>query len=136
MIEVSEEANVENNIVINNDYRGIYISASWNCKITNNIVAFNKGHHGIDLAGMPRNEAKLINNQVLNNIIYNNQTSYDLNIIKDNGKDIKNNISDYNLIYRDKGQISLKCDSVYHSIEDWKTQTPYGKHSISKSLMP
>jgi parallel beta-helix repeat protein len=132
MIEVSEMASLQNNLIINNDYRGIYIASSWNCDIINNTVANTQQYYAIDLNGMPRESFSLANNYVANNILYNNNTSTDLEILKDNGTTIKNNISDYNLIYRSGGSIKMKYGSTtYSNIDDWKKNVPFNDHSIS-----
>lgn len=133
MVEVSEKAILQNNLIINNDYRGIYIASSWDCDIINNTVANTQQYYAIDLNGMPRESFSLANNYVANNILYNNNTSADLEILKDNGTTVKNNISDYNLIYRSGGSIKMKYGSTtYNTIDDWKKNVPFNDHSISR----
>ena len=132
MIEVSEYASLQNNLVINNDYRGIYIAGSWDCNVINNVVAYNQDQHAIDIAGMPSNGGKLINNYIANNIIYNNNTTDDIEIFEDNGIDIKNNLCDYNLFYRESGNIILRySNNIYNSIENLPSSYSFGEHNIS-----
>ena len=54
-----------------NDTNGIYISASDNCGVYNNLV--DENFRGIVIAGIPRKSYTLFNNMVENNIIINNK---------------------------------------------------------------
>lgn len=132
MIEVSEKASIQNNLVINNDYRGIYIAASWDCDVVNNVVAYTQLHHGIDLNGMPRQGARLTNNYVANNILYDNNTADDMEILDDNGTDVRNNVADYNIIYRSNGNIKMRYGSnIYTGLNEWKQNAPFIDNSFS-----
>jgi len=136
-LEMSEDVTVRNNILLRNEYRGIYLSASWDCNVLNNTVAYTKGHFAIDLAGMSRtgeSRAKLANNRIFGNIISNNDTDVDLEILPDNGTNITNNFSDNNIIHRDNGKIILESGSTYNNLADWKNATRFDHSSTSRKL--
>jgi parallel beta-helix repeat protein len=132
MLEVTERASCQNNLVINNDYRGIYVASSWDCDIINNTVAYTQLYHGIDLHGMPREGAKLVNNYVANNILYNNNTEDDIEVLNENGRDVMNNTCDHNVIFRQNGGIKLRYGMfTWRSLEKWKKNVPFTDNSIS-----
>lgn len=132
--EISKNGIIKNNISIKNGVNGIYISSSLNCRVLNNLVYGNT--YGIVLHG-PRDNHGLINNIVENNIITNNITAQIVipppngnNDIKDS---VKDNYSDFNLIYNSKGQVRLKIGSGAKStinISDWIKLTGNDSHSI------
>lgn len=99
-LEATSNALVHNNIVANNERRGIYLSAAWNTRVLNNTFVGNKGRATIELGGMPRSGAQLTNNQVANNLLSHNSTQYDLVIFKPNGTTISGNTSNYNDFFR------------------------------------
>lgn len=75
-IEISDNAQVINNVIKDHDVRGIYLSASNNALVANNTVAHNKGIWGsIEMNGLPRSKPDgtpytLRDNRIVNNIIY------------------------------------------------------------------
>ena len=136
---MSEDVTVKDNILLRNEYRGIYLSASWDCNILNNTVAFTKGFFAVDLAGIPRSgepRAKLANNRVSGNKISDNETAVDLEILPDNGNDIKNNYSDNNVIHRGNGPLIFKSGSTYNSLAGWSKATGFDRTSTSGKLSP
>jgi len=137
IIEMSENAYIQNNIIINNNDRAIYISGSWNCNILNNVIAFNYGYYTIDLAGVPRageSRAKLVNNRIEGNILANNKTTSELQVPLDNGNDIHQNHVDKNSIYRDNGRLSFKSDKTYYSLSEWQKATNFNLHPLTRKL--
>ncbi|NPA35427.1 MAG: right-handed parallel beta-helix repeat-containing protein [Chlorobi bacterium] len=139
MIEVSEMANLINNVIINNGLRAVYISASWDVNVLNNTICGNYGYCAIDVAGMPRKGQKLENVIVANNIISENTAQYDIHIVKENGDDIRNISCDYNLIFRKNGKVSLWHSTdgrggwkgpVYDKPDDWKKNTLFDHNSV------
>ncbi len=141
MLEVSEMADVVNNLIVNNGFRGIYISASWDINIINNTIVGTHGYCAVDVAGMPRGDkAHLTNIVIKNNIIYDNSSIYDIHLVKPNGIDIDEPVCDYNLIYRKNDTLNLWYSTdgrdgwqgeTIHTLKDWAAVTPFDKHSIS-----
>jgi parallel beta-helix repeat protein len=99
-LEATNNVLVHDNIVANNERRGIYLSAAWNVRVLNNTFVGNKGRATIELGGMPRSGAQLTNNQVVNNLLSHNTTQYELVLFKPNGTTIRGNTSNYNNFHR------------------------------------
>lgn len=129
-MEVSKNADIHNNVVVNNARRGIYISASDNMRVYNNTVDGTKGYAGVEINGMPRSGATLTQNSLFNNIISNGTSKYDLFMAKSNGTTILNNTSDYNNYYR-AGAVQLSTGTMYASLDTWKKATEQDKNSLS-----
>lgn len=140
MLEVSERILVANNLIVHNGLRGLYVSASWDVNVVNNTIAKNFGYCTVDIAGMPRGKVgKLINIVFENNILYDNHTRYDLHLLMENGRDIRDVVSDHNLYYRKSDSLFLWYSSdargnwqgpVYHSLIQWQEKTPFDRHSL------
>lgn len=129
--EVSNNGLIYNNVLVDNRRRGIYLSASNNTRVYNNTIVGTKNRAGIELGGMPRGSATLMNNAVYNNIISDGTSEYDLYIMPDNGSTITGNTSDYNDIYRASGSIDLWSGSSYYDLASWCSATGLDTHSIS-----
>lgn len=137
--EISKNGWIYNNLLVENERRGIYISASDDTKVFNNTIIRQVGRAGIEVDGMPRAGFTLKTNLVCNNIIYNNTATnptYDLFMRKNEGADVSGNASDYNVIYRSTGaiQFDLRGDSVNLVKTDlpaWRTLTGWDLHSIN-----
>lgn len=129
-LEVTKNADVHNNLLVNNERRGIYISASDNMRVYNNTINGTKGYAGVEINGMPRSGATLTNNTLFNNIISNGSSRYDLFVAKSNGTTILNNTSDYNDYYR-AGSVQLSNGSMYTTLDAWKKATEQDKNSLS-----
>lgn len=132
--EISDSGLIRNNISAKNGVNGIYISSSKNCRVFNNLVYGNS--YGIVLHG-PRDNHGLINNVIQNNIITNSANAEIVipppnnNIVI--GKSVKDNYSDFNLIYNNKGKAQMKIGSgakltVNHS--NWINATGNDRHSL------
>lgn len=132
-LEVSNSAQVYNNVIANNTRRGIYVSASDNNNVYNNTVYGVSGYAGIEVGGMPRSGATLTNNKVYNNLISNGSTKYDLIVATPNGTDIVNNTSDYNNFYRPAGGVQLFLGSLFTDLTAWKTATKQDAHSLNSN---
>jgi len=128
--EVSTNVLMHNNIVANNTRRGIYIAASSGVRVLNNTVVGTGGRAGVDIGGMPREGATLMNNQVLNNVIAHGTTTFDLLITPPNGTTIAANTSDYNLIWRADG-IRLWSGTQHGDLGAWRTKTGFDANSLS-----
>lgn len=129
-MEVTKNAAIYNNVLANNERRGIYISASDSMRVHNNTVDGTKGYAGVEVNGMPRGTATLTNNTLYNNIISNGTSKYDLFIAKNNGTTILNNKSDYNNYYR-AGAVQLSNGSMYSALDAWKKATLLDQNSLN-----
>ncbi|HZV62870.1 MAG TPA: right-handed parallel beta-helix repeat-containing protein [Methylophilaceae bacterium] len=129
-MEVTKNAVIYNNIVANNERRGIYVSASDNVRVLNNTINGTKGYAGVEINGMPRGTATLTNNSLFNNIISNGTSKYDLFVAKNNGTTILNNTTDYNNYYR-AGAVQLSNGSIYSTLEAWKKASLQDKNSLN-----
>ncbi|HEU4708339.1 MAG TPA: Ig-like domain-containing protein, partial [Methylophilaceae bacterium] len=129
-MEASKNGLIYNNVITNNERRGIYISASNSMKVYNNTVYGTKTHAGIEVNGMPRSGQTLTGNSVYNNIISNTSGKYDLYIASPNGSSISNNTSNYNVIYRSSGSPQLMWgSSLQTSLANWSKLTSQDKNS-------
>lgn len=139
MIEGSKSALIYNNLLIDNERRGIYLSASDDSKVFNNTIVRTKTRAAIEVDGMPRTGKTLKNNLIYNNIISNNSgtnATYDLFIRKNEGTDIVGNAVDDNCVYRSTGAIQLTLRSnatttTYTTLGTWRTASGYDLNSIS-----
>ena len=129
--EVSTNGLIYNNVIVNNERRGIYLSAADNTRVYNNTIVGTKTYAGIEVGGMPRSGATLTNNAVYNNVISNGTTNYDLVIAPANGSSIAGNSSDYNNIYRASGSIKMTSGTNYTDLAAWRKATKMDEHSIS-----
>jgi len=129
-MEVTKNAAIYNNVLANNERRGIYISASDNMRVHNNTVNGTKGYAGVEINGMPRGGATLTNNTLYNNIISNGTSKYDLFLAKSNGTTIQNNTTDYNNYYR-AGAVQLSNGSIYSTLDAWKKASLQDKNSLN-----
>jgi parallel beta-helix repeat protein len=139
MYEGSNNGLIYNNLIVDNERRGIYISASDNTKVFNNTIVRQKTRAAIEVDGMPRAGKTLKNNLIYNNIIYGNtatNATYDLFIRKNEGTDIVGNVTDNNCFYRSTGAIQLTLRSnaattTYTTLSAWRTASGYDLSSIS-----
>jgi parallel beta-helix repeat protein len=139
MMEGSKAGTIYNNVLVGNDRRGIYISASDDMKIYNNTIVGTKGFAAVDIAGMPRPGKTLTNIRLFNNIICDTQASDDIRIIKENGGDVRNLSCDYNCVWRSVGALSMWWGldgrggwqgTRYSSMAAWVAATPFSDHCI------
>ncbi|MBA3708279.1 MAG: right-handed parallel beta-helix repeat-containing protein, partial [Planctomycetes bacterium] len=107
MFEASANGVLVDNLIIGNDRRGIYVSASDNVSVWHNVVRGTKTQTAIDISGMPRAGKTLRHIEVMNNIVADSVCQDDLMIVKENGGDILDIRCDYNLFYRTSGTVSL-----------------------------
>lgn len=129
--EVSKNGRIYNNILANNQRRGIYLSGSDNTQVFNNTIVGTTGYSGIEVGGMPRTGATLTGNTIQNNIISHGTSKYDLFMAVANGSTISGNISDYNNYYRPGSTIQLNSGSVYYTLSSFATATKMEVHSKS-----
>jgi parallel beta-helix repeat protein len=129
--EVSKNGRIYNNIIANNQRRGIYLSASDNTQVYNNTVFGTAGYAGIEIGGMPRTGATLTGNIIQNNIISHGTSKYDLFMAVANGTTISGNTSDYNNYYRPGSAIQLSSGIMYYNINSFSTATNMDKHSMN-----
>jgi parallel beta-helix repeat protein len=129
--EVSKNGRIYNNIIANNQRRGIYISGSDNTQVYNNTVIGTGGYSAIEVGGMPRTGATLTGNIIQNNIISHGTSKYDLFIAPPNGTTITGNVSDYNNYFRPGSAIQLSLGSMYYNVNSFYTATNMDKHSMN-----
>lgn len=129
-MEVSRNALIYNNVITNNQRRGIYLSASNGMKVYNNTIYGTKTHAAIEVNGMPRSGQSLTNNSVHNNIISHSTSKYDIFIAKPNGGTIANNTSNFNLIYRASGSPQFAWGgNMYSTMLAWRNASGQDKNS-------
>ena len=129
--EVSKNGRIYNNILANNQRRGIYLSASDNTQVYNNTVVGTGGYSGIEVGGMPRTGATLTGNSIQNNIISHGTSKYDLFMAVANGTTISGNSSDYNNYFRPGSAIQLSLGNIYTNLTSFVTATKMDTHSIN-----
>jgi len=129
--EVSKNGRIYNNILANNQRRGIYLSASDNTQVYNNTIVGTGGYSAIEAGGMPRTGATLTGNIIQNNIISHGASKYDLFIAAPNGTTISNNVSDYNNYFRPGSAIQLSLGTMYYNVSSFSAATNMDKHSIN-----
>ena len=129
--EVSKNGRIYNNILANNQRRGIYISASDHTQVYNNTIVGTSGYSGIEVGGMPRTGATLTGNIVQNNIISHGTSKYDLFMAVANGTTISGNVSDYNNYYRPGAAVQLNSGTNYYTLASFSTATKMDVHSMS-----
>ncbi|HEU4709287.1 MAG TPA: right-handed parallel beta-helix repeat-containing protein, partial [Methylophilaceae bacterium] len=130
-MEVSKNASIYNNVLANNERRGIYISASDNMRVFNNTVNGTKGYAGVEVNGMPRSGATLTQNSVFNNIISNGTSKYDLFMASENGTTVLNNATNYNNFYRPASAIQLYRGTMYNTLASWQKATQQDLNSLN-----
>ncbi|NPA35424.1 MAG: T9SS type A sorting domain-containing protein [Chlorobi bacterium] len=136
LIEVSEQAYVYNNIIDRFQYRGIWASSAWNSYFVNNVIANGETgsySYGIDGGASYVDWAWEKNNVIANNILYNNNSSYQIRMQPDDGgTKYFNNICQNNLVYKESGTIRMVCGGdIYYSVSDWQDNTEFGNNSLS-----
>jgi len=136
LIEVSEQAYIYNNIIDTFEYRGIWVSSAWKSFFVNNVLANGKKgtFFSIDGGASYVDWAWVKEDVIANNILYNNQTDFEIRMMPDdNGKKFYDNICQNNLIYRNGDKFYFKYGSLTKtSLEKWQSSTPFGNNSISK----
>ncbi|NCC52409.1 MAG: hypothetical protein EOM20_14485 [Spartobacteria bacterium] len=107
-VEATRNAQVYNNLVENNANGGIFASASANTRIYNNTIIGTREdrstwYNGRDALRIFNGHAHLpnTNNWAYNNLIVNNQTDYDIQIDAPTNAYTSHNFSDYNCFFRD-----------------------------------
>jgi parallel beta-helix repeat protein len=129
--EVSKNGRIYNNILANNQRRGIYLAASDNTQVYNNTIVGTAGYSGIEVGGMPRTGATLTGNSIQNNIISHGTSKYDVFMAVPNGSTISGNFSDYNNYFRPGSAIQLSSGSVYYTLGTFSAATKMEAHSMS-----
>ncbi|MCF6223313.1 MAG: right-handed parallel beta-helix repeat-containing protein [Flavobacteriaceae bacterium] len=153
-IEITGNAKVYNNIIINAYHRGVYLSTAWNAKVANNLIykTKNRGQIGLSYKRRTRDWPDdgqgaityyLQNNEIYNNILFNKEGSIDIEVIGNNNDLIYdpswNNVFNNNLIYNDNDSYLYKhlgypVDSEnngdYYNLTDWFNATSNDQISI------
>lgn len=134
-IEVSDDAEVYNNVIMGDNNEDIDISASNNDQIYNNDLINNVSWSDFSLDGVPRTGQTLENNSFNNNLLLRQDGTTDEVIFADNDTDTANNQSDYNLFYKDNEFCVVtggSCTSTgYTTLAGWQNATGLDTHSIN-----
>lgn len=131
--EVSKNGLIYNNVIANNQRRGIYISGSDNTRVYNNTIFGTGVYAGIELGGMPRAGATLTGNKIFNNIISHGSSRYDLAIATPNGLSIANNTSDYNNYFRETGAVQLYLGKMFGAVDSFFNSTELEQNSANQN---
>lgn len=135
MIEASRNALVANNLLIENDRRGIYVSASDDVMIAHNTVCGTRTQAAIDISGMPRAGKTLTDVTVRDNVVAGNPATHDLFLVRENGTDVARLTCDHNLFVRTDGSVALWsgadgrggwAGTTYRSVAAWTAATALG----------
>ncbi len=133
-MEGSKNGVIHSNVLVDNEIRGIYISACDDMKVYNNTVVGTRNYAGIDVGGMPRGTKTLKNVYVYNNIMSNNTATDDIRLLKANGTDIANIQCDNNVFWRSNGSFSCWWGADSRggwtgtratSLTAWRNATPF-----------
>jgi parallel beta-helix repeat protein len=130
--EISKSAVIKNNVTAGNSLHGIYISASDNCLVLNNLAYGNM--RGIVVHGVPRSyggKSYSSNNNVVENNIMADNSNADLVMAKPSAN-ASGNVSDYNLFYQSTGPLNLRLDyaGAMTSLAQWQRATGQDQHSV------
>jgi len=133
LIEVSEQAFVYNNVIDTFEYRGVWVSGSYWTTVTNNLLAHGTGYYTVDAGAIYVSSppAYLKENRIVNNIFYQNETDFELRMLKENGTSVFGNVCRNNVYFRQDGSIRIRYGSLtITSLDNWRNTTPYGEMSI------
>lgn len=145
-IEMSNHAEIYGNIIVSNATEGINLSGAANCKVYNNFITETCANPG-GLRGLyaikvhnPQPGFDVMSNRVINNILFNNKSDYDIGFILSNGTTVVDNECNNNCIYRSVGggsvfptsTVSLACfgKTYYPSIDEWRNASGWDLDSI------
>jgi parallel beta-helix repeat protein len=131
--EVSNNGLIYNNVIANNQRRGIYISASDKTRVYNNTIFGTGVYAGIELGGMPRTAATLTGNEIHNNIISHGTSRYDLAIAVPNGTSIAGNTSNHNNYFRESGAVQLYMGAMFNSVDSFSKSTGLENNGVSQN---
>lgn len=144
--EVSNNGLIYNNVVAGNSVRGIYIAASSDTLVAHNLVTGTTGSRaGIEVFGVDLNSSDtrrhyLKNIRVLNNILYDNPSTWDLFMTLNDGTYASGNSSDHNLIYSAGRSPQLRSFDLlantgvpYASVAEWQAETGWDGQSVFES---
>jgi parallel beta-helix repeat protein len=113
-LEASSDFLIANNVIVNNDGGGVRLNAVENATIVYNTLVGNGGNATIELNGGTRGTLGMRNNQLRNNLLSDNYSTFDLGVPPDSSSGtIANNTSDRNLIYRRGGPLQLTRGGTY-----------------------
>ncbi len=113
---------IYNNVLVNNNRRGIYVSGSSDVQIYNNTIIAQRGISGIEV--LARSGVPSTNTVVQNNIIANGTSGRDLYMSTGTG-----NSSNYNVFYRATGFILNYNGGTYTSLTNWRSATGFDMNS-------
>ncbi|NCC52240.1 MAG: hypothetical protein EOM20_13625 [Spartobacteria bacterium] len=138
-LEASHQVYVYGNVVTNNAITGIALSCAEDCRVANNTIMAtrssatpNSGLYGIWLMDQP-NIYSVSSNHVYNNIVYDNQTAYDVSLPAPNGSNVFVNYMYNNCYYRDGTNVVLQyAGAAYTTLTAWATASGQGQRSTTE----
>jgi parallel beta-helix repeat protein len=139
MIEGSKNVTLVDNLIADNDRRGVYVAASDQVRVWHNTITGTLTQTAIDVSGMPRAGKTLTDVEIADNLVAGNACPLDLFLVKENGTDIQNLRCDYNLFWRSGGSIALRwaldarggwAGTTYSSLAAWRAATGGGAHCL------
>lgn len=148
-IEFTENAHVLNNLVVSNAAAGIFLSASRNCRVENNLILGTRGNPGGHRAYAalimenPQPGYPVVSNRIVNNLIVNNQTDYDVLAHVANGQTVADNFFDHNLYHRGAGagtvfpsspvSMALLGVGITNTFAGWKAMSGWDANSLTNA---
>ncbi len=139
MVEASKNVTIANNVIADNDRRGVYVAASDDVMVVLNTVTGTRTQNAIDVSGMPRAGKTLTNVTICSNLVSGNACQHDLMMVKENGTDIVGLHCDYNLFYRSTGSVALWwgldgrggwAGTTYPTVVAWKAAFAGSTHCL------
>lgn len=145
MIEVTEGAQVYNNLIVSNGNGGIRLSASDRIQVHHNTLVGNSGWADLYVYGIPRalcNDAggikwgTVVSNEIVNNVVYDSRCQYDLALMSEStsaAQYVRGNLCHHNLYYRPGGGLRFALAGVasWNNLADWQTHTTNDAGSLS-----
>ena len=141
--EASENGLIINNVLVNNERRGIYLAASNHTRVYNNTIIGTRGFAAAEIGGMPRGGKTLLNNEFINNIICGTKAVRDFIVYVERPGEIENNRSDFNCFWRPGGTYNFIFQAYtiagarakysakrYGDLASWSKITGFDNHSL------
>lgn len=148
-IEFTEHAHVYNNRVISNGAAGIHLSASRHTRVENNLIMGTRANPGGHRAyaslilDNPQPGYPVVSNRIINNLIAQNATDYDIIAHASNGQTVFENFFDYNLYHRGAGagtafpaspfSMALLGVGTSTSLTNWRSISGWDAHSLTNA---
>ncbi len=137
-LEAVHNATASHNLIWNNQSNGVLVFASKDVRVLHNTIVENEGMAAIQVGGVPREKLTMTGARILNNVIADNRTTWDLMIQREPSDRVHDNLSDHNLLFRTFGPLQLTDGGTYtgfkpmiDNLEQWRQQTGHDRHSLN-----